>query len=100
MAQQSMRRGRENQFGPTCNQHAILIWTRPSNSHTGPRLPDCRNRGRTDGCTPTTRTDIFMKISLALTGASTDGPISALPTNRYDRQPCSEEEPLRDYGGF
>jgi hypothetical protein len=35
MAQQSARRGWENQSVPTCFKHAHVIWTRSANSHTG-----------------------------------------------------------------
>ena len=37
MAQQSMRRDRENQFWTTCAKPVDLIRTRSTNSHTGPR---------------------------------------------------------------
>ena len=37
MAQQSVRRGRENQSFPRCFKHARVTWTRSANSHTGPR---------------------------------------------------------------
>ena len=38
MAQQSVRRGRDNQGFPQCFEHAWVIWTQPANSHTGRRL--------------------------------------------------------------
>src|SRR5579859_3428315 len=47
MAQQSARRGRKNQSDSSCLKHALMIWFRSANSHTGPQLHRCR--GRTDG---------------------------------------------------
>src|SRR6516165_1792630 len=38
MAQQSARRGWDNQGSPQCFEHAWVIWTRSANSHTGRRL--------------------------------------------------------------
>ena len=35
MAQQSARRGWDNQAVPQCFEHAHVIWTRSANSHTG-----------------------------------------------------------------
>ena len=35
MAQQSARRGWDNQSVPPCFKHAHVIWTRSANSHTG-----------------------------------------------------------------
>jgi hypothetical protein len=48
MAQQSVRRGWDNQGFPQCFEHAWVIWTRSANSHTGRRLSSCRIKGRTD----------------------------------------------------
>ena len=48
MAQQSARRGRKNQMDSSCLEHALMIWLRSANSHTGPQLDRC-TRGRTDG---------------------------------------------------
>jgi hypothetical protein len=48
MAQQSARRGWDNQGFPQCFEHARVIWAWSANSHTGRRLSFCRIRGRTD----------------------------------------------------
>ncbi len=42
MAQQSARRGWDNQGFPQCFEHAWVIWTWSANSHTGRRLSFCR----------------------------------------------------------
>ena len=70
MAQQSMRRGRENQFWTERFERAVVKWTRSANSHTGPRHVNGRS-SRPDTCQhPTTRRAV-QKILLAPTGAST-----------------------------
>jgi len=80
MAQQSARRGWDNQAVPPCFKHAHVIWTRSANSHTGRRLSSCRIKGRTDGSIRLRATTI-LTFSLAWEGASTDGtggvPVSA-----------------------
>src|SRR5215471_17865158 len=70
MAQQSARRGRKNQAYSSCLEHALMIWFRSANSHTGPQLYRCTIRGRTDGSIRL-RADLLQK-SLASHGASTD----------------------------
>ena len=71
MAQQSARRGRENQCFPQCFEHALgemdqarELPYRPAAQH--------RIRGRTDGSIRL-RTTTIPKFSLATKGASTDG---------------------------
>src|SRR4051812_28651358 len=70
MAQQSVRRDRENQIDPKYVEYASLIWTRSANSHAGRRSKG-RTRGRTDGSIRL-RVTAILKFSLALKGASTD----------------------------
>ena len=38
MAQQSARRGWKNQCFPPCQEHALVMWIRSANSHTGQQL--------------------------------------------------------------
>ena len=61
------RRGWDNKFVTQRLERALLIWTRPSHSHTGPRLFR-RIRGRTD-VRPDLRCHAFRR---SFTGASTD----------------------------
>jgi len=72
MAQQSARRGWDNQGFPLCFEHAMGDLDPVRESHTGQRLSSCRIQGRTDdsirSCAATTPT-----FSLAWKGASTDG---------------------------
>jgi hypothetical protein len=44
MAQQSARRGWDNQAIPLCIKHAHVIWTRSANSHTGRRLSSAASK--------------------------------------------------------
>ena len=48
MAQQSARRGWDNQGFPSASSKLGVIWTRSANSHTGRRLSSFRIKGRTD----------------------------------------------------
>jgi hypothetical protein len=68
MAQQSARRGRENQFESECCKHARLMWIRSANSHSGQQRYRCINRPdrwqHPTTCPPT--------LLLAFAGASTD----------------------------
>ena len=76
MAQQSVRRGRENQRIPQGFEPAGVIWTRSANSHTGQRqtiaAPKAGQMAASDYAFRRSQNP------LALKGASTDG-IRTLP---------------------
>src|SRR6516225_12490281 len=87
MAQQSARRGRENQCFPQCFEHALgemdqarELPYRPAAQH--------RIRGRTDGSIRL-RTTTLPKFSLATKGASTDGNQPFAPDFLHILNDCS-----------
>ena len=72
MAQQSARRGWKNQGFPQCFEHACGDLDLTRELPYRPAVVRCRIRGRTDGSIRL-RAITISKISLAQTGASTDG---------------------------
>src|SRR6516165_9015602 len=72
MAQQSARRGRENQCFPQCFEHALGEMDQARELPYRPAAAQHRTRGRTDGSIRL-RTTTIPKFSLATKGASTDG---------------------------
>ena len=72
MAQQSARRGRENQGFPECFEHALGDMDQARELPYRPAAAQRRIRGRTDGSIRL-RTTAIPKFSLATKGASTDG---------------------------
>ena len=68
MAQQSARRGRENQSESVCHEHTFVIWTRSANFHSGQQHHRCIQRPDR-WLHPTTRKPL---LPLASEGASTD----------------------------
>ena len=83
MAQQSARRGQKNQGFPQCFEHAFGDLDLTRELPYRPAVVRCRIRGRTDGSIRL-RAITIPKISLAQTGASTDGKQSG---NRRHWQP-------------
>lgn len=74
----SIETGLETRRERSASEHALMIWNRSANSHTGPRHLQGRIGGRTDVSTRLRAKD-QPENSLALTGVSTDvhRPISA-----------------------
>jgi len=72
MAQQSARRGQENQCFPQCFEHALGEMDQARELPYRPAAAQRRIRGRTDGSIRLRATAI-LKFSLARKGASTDG---------------------------
>src|SRR5260370_39235623 len=72
MAQQSARRGRENQGFPQCLEHALGDMDQARDRPYRPAAAQRRITGRTDGSIRLRATAI-PKFSLATKGASTDG---------------------------
>jgi hypothetical protein len=72
MAQQSARRGRENQCFPQCFEHALDEMEEAREFPHRPAAAQRRTTGRTDGSIRRRATAI-LKFSLAAKGASTDG---------------------------
>src|SRR5690349_6084471 len=72
MAQQSARRGWDNQGFPLCFEHALGDLDPVRELHTGRRLSSCRIQGRTDDSIRP-RAATIPTFSLAWKGASTDG---------------------------
>src|ERR1700726_1262898 len=72
MAQQSVRRGRENQGFPQCFKHALGDMDQARELPYRPAAAQRRIRGRTDGSIRL-RATMILKFSLARKGASTDG---------------------------
>src|SRR6516225_2577483 len=72
MAQQSARRGRENQCFPQCFEHALGEVDPARELPYRPAAAQRRTRGRTDGSIRLPVTAI-LQFSLATKGASTDG---------------------------
>src|SRR6267378_6742821 len=72
MAQQSARRGRENQGFPQCLEHALGDMDQARELPYRPAAAQRRITGRTDGSIRLRATAI-PKFSLATKGASTDG---------------------------
>ena len=72
MAQQSARRGRENQCFPQCFEHALGEMDQARELPYRPAATQRRTTGRTDGSIRLPATTI-LKFSLATKGASTDG---------------------------
>jgi len=77
MAQQSARRGQENQCFPQCFEHALGEMDQARELPYRPAAAQRRIRGRTDGSIRLRATAI-LKFSLARKGASTDGKRSLL----------------------
>ena len=75
MAQQSARRGRENQGFTQCFEHALGEMDQARELPYRPAAAQRRTRGRTDGGIRL-RVTAILQFSLATKGASTDG----LPT--------------------
>src|SRR6516162_4966222 len=71
MAQQSARRGQENQCFPQCFEHALGEMDQAHELPYRPAAAQRRIRGRTDGSIRLRATAI-LKFSLARKGASTD----------------------------
>src|SRR5215472_1180437 len=72
MAQQSARRGRENQCFPQCFEHALGEMDQARELPYRPAAAQRRTRGRTDGSIRL-RATVILQFSLATKGASTDG---------------------------
>src|SRR6516165_10931690 len=72
MAQQSARRGRENQCFPQCFEHALGEMDQARELPYRPAAAQRRTRGRTDGSIRL-RVTAILQFSLTTKGASTDG---------------------------
>src|SRR5260370_33881628 len=104
MAQQSARRGRDNQGFPPCLEHALGDMDQARELPYRPAADQRRITGRTDGSIRLRATAI-LKFSLATKGASTDAKtsFSVTPTWPADARtrPCQHSRPeARQDGGL